>query len=135
MLANPQKTADLVTFTEEILNRKLHFLCSVWAPDESCAIHNDFLKPTQVLQKLSLLKNYRAIHKHTVICFMLCSLWSICCRINFFHQITRNKGNEKSCFLVKLLDPSMLKKVQQSDPVSIKEGRNLPSYSTLDIKQ
>ena len=24
----PQETADLVTFTEEIFNRKLHFLCS-----------------------------------------------------------------------------------------------------------
>ena len=28
MLPNPQETADLVTFTEEILNGKLHFLCS-----------------------------------------------------------------------------------------------------------
>ena len=28
MSPNPQKYADLVTFTEEILNRKLHFLCS-----------------------------------------------------------------------------------------------------------
>ena len=26
----PQKTADEATFTEEILNRKLHFLCSVF---------------------------------------------------------------------------------------------------------
>ena len=26
MCPNPQKTADLVTFTEEILNGKLHFL-------------------------------------------------------------------------------------------------------------
>ena len=26
MSPNPQKTADLVTFTEEILNEKLHFL-------------------------------------------------------------------------------------------------------------
>ena len=26
---NPQFPADLVTFTEEILNGKLHFLCSV----------------------------------------------------------------------------------------------------------
>ena len=26
---NPQETADLVTFTEEIRNEKLHFLCSV----------------------------------------------------------------------------------------------------------
>ena len=24
---NPQKTADLITFTEEILNKKLHFWC------------------------------------------------------------------------------------------------------------
>ena len=29
MWPNPQKSADLVTFTEKILNRKLHFLCSV----------------------------------------------------------------------------------------------------------
>ena len=28
MWPNPQETADLVTFTEEILNEKLHFLCS-----------------------------------------------------------------------------------------------------------
>ena len=28
MWPNPQKTADLVTFTEEILSGKLHFLCS-----------------------------------------------------------------------------------------------------------
>ena len=29
MWPNPQFPADLVTFTEEILNEKLHFLCSV----------------------------------------------------------------------------------------------------------
>ena len=29
MWANSQETADLVTITEEILNGKLHFLCSV----------------------------------------------------------------------------------------------------------
>ena len=28
MLPNPQETADLITFTEEVLNEKLHFLCS-----------------------------------------------------------------------------------------------------------
>ena len=28
MLPNPQFPADLVTFTEEILNGKVHFLCS-----------------------------------------------------------------------------------------------------------
>ena len=30
MLPNLQETADLVPFTEEILNGKLHFLCSVF---------------------------------------------------------------------------------------------------------
>ena len=29
MRPNPQEPADLVRFTEEILNGKLHFLCSV----------------------------------------------------------------------------------------------------------
>ena len=29
MLPNPQKTEDLVTFTEEILNGKPHVLCSI----------------------------------------------------------------------------------------------------------
>ena len=29
MRPNPQETADLVSFTEETLNGKLHFLCSV----------------------------------------------------------------------------------------------------------
>ena len=29
MRPNSQETADLVIFTEEILNGKLHFLCSV----------------------------------------------------------------------------------------------------------
>ena len=29
MRPNPQETADLVTFTEDIVNGKLHFLCSV----------------------------------------------------------------------------------------------------------
>ena len=28
MLPNPQKNADLVSLTEEILNEKFHFLCS-----------------------------------------------------------------------------------------------------------
>ena len=30
MWPNPQETADLVTFTEEILNEKLDFLCRVY---------------------------------------------------------------------------------------------------------
>ena len=34
MWPNPQETADLVTFSEEILNGKLQFLCSVWHDHE-----------------------------------------------------------------------------------------------------
>ena len=37
MWPNPQETADLVTFTEEILNEKLHFLCSVRIAFYICA--------------------------------------------------------------------------------------------------
>ena len=33
MWLNPQETAHLVTFTEEIFDGKLHFLCSVWFSD------------------------------------------------------------------------------------------------------
>ena len=33
MLLNPQETADWVTFNEESLNRKRHFLCSVAAEE------------------------------------------------------------------------------------------------------
>ena len=37
MWPNPLETADLVTFTEEILNGKLHFLCNV----SNQVIHNE----------------------------------------------------------------------------------------------
>ena len=33
MWSNLQETADLVTFTEEILNGKVHFLCTEFASD------------------------------------------------------------------------------------------------------
>ena len=44
MLPNAQKIADLVPFTEEILNGKLHFLCS----DK----YNKLYKPSQTRAKL-----------------------------------------------------------------------------------
>ena len=40
MRLNPQETADLVTITEELLNGKLHFLCSVY-PSKTDAFHRD----------------------------------------------------------------------------------------------
>ena len=44
MWPNPQETADLVTFTEEILNEKLHLLCSVI----SCLSRNLFGKNSKI---------------------------------------------------------------------------------------
>ena len=42
MWLNPQFPADLVTFTEEILNGKLHFLCSVLFLKNDYAIQDGF---------------------------------------------------------------------------------------------
>ena len=47
MRPNPRKTVDLVTFTEEILNGKLHFLCRVGLMHE-----NLFEQQIQVVFKL-----------------------------------------------------------------------------------
>ena len=44
MWPNPQETADLVTFTEEILNGKLHFLCSDVSVEFRCSCQEFFLK-------------------------------------------------------------------------------------------
>ena len=39
-----QNTADLVTFTEKILNKKLNFLCSVGILQSSCSKSKSLLK-------------------------------------------------------------------------------------------
>ena len=49
MWPNPEETADLVTFYEEILNGKLHFLCSAvtsWVdfPQAGDAIYKNLAK-------------------------------------------------------------------------------------------
>ena len=81
MWPNLQETADLVKFTEEILNRKLHFLCS----ECRFLFHIMYLKSTSTtilsyinfLTKWEILKNQRKtskplllqIHKHNCLCF------------------------------------------------------------------
>ena len=47
---NPQFSADLVTFTEEIFYGKLHFSCSVWYPQKLGKINtscnkNELIEP------------------------------------------------------------------------------------------
>ena len=41
MWPNPQVPADLVTFTEEILNEKLHFLCSEYVRNAPEVLKNE----------------------------------------------------------------------------------------------
>ena len=51
-----QKTADLVTFTEEILNGKLHFLCSVISlkKRDSLKLVNNMLQIIVLFAKITL---------------------------------------------------------------------------------
>ena len=44
MWPNPQETADLVTFTEEVLNGNLHFLCAVFVLGEKKGQSTDKLQ-------------------------------------------------------------------------------------------
>ena len=63
MWPNPQGTADLVTFTGEILNRKLHFLCSAFTNSQSGFLHGD----PCISQLLSI------VHEIKLIIFLDCS--------------------------------------------------------------
>ena len=54
MRPNPQETADLVTFTEEILDRKLHLLCSVccqYIYKDTLSLRRTFLRKHAILLK------------------------------------------------------------------------------------
>ena len=54
MRPNPQETSDLVTFTEEILNGKLHFLYSGYIYN-----YGGFKRqPPEVFYNKSILKNF-----------------------------------------------------------------------------
>ena len=43
-----KETADLVTFTEKILNEKLHFLCSVRSRDHQSACVRKMFRQTNI---------------------------------------------------------------------------------------
>ena len=54
MWPDPQETEDLVTFTKEILNGKLQFLCSVMRSKKECLITLIKLKAAVVSEKCSI---------------------------------------------------------------------------------
>ena len=53
-MTNPQETADLVTFTEEILHGKLHFLCSVWVKIFDLKDNNSQWNPVLLIIEISM---------------------------------------------------------------------------------
>ena len=59
MWPDPQESADLVTFTEETLNGKLYFLCSMFAAELSTFTHVMF---TLLLEHIrSNITNYQGL--------------------------------------------------------------------------
>ena len=49
MRPNPQETADLVLFTEEILNVRFHFLCSVTDCNSSFPYYSNAFEDFEIL--------------------------------------------------------------------------------------
>ena len=64
MRPNPQKTTDLVTFTEEILNEKLHFLCSVCRLANYSCMHKEFVVQTLLLSRHLLVRCQQWKHQN-----------------------------------------------------------------------
>ena len=61
MRPNPKETADLVTFTEEILNGKLHFLCSGYDLSSSSCYPTPI--EMQIVLYFTLSSNYQSLKK------------------------------------------------------------------------
>ena len=58
MRPNPQFPADLVAFTEEIFNGKLHFLCSVILNYTQTQLNLKFLENLHLILQLNKLTLY-----------------------------------------------------------------------------
>ena len=76
MWPNPQETADLVTFTEEILNGKLHFLCSVVSGFEPLATIAKLLILGVKIVRTFLANNYllKVYNGNTKTIYEICSV-------------------------------------------------------------
>ena len=60
MWPNPQETADLVTFTEQILNGKLHFLCSDGIVLEILTNSSDFRRDSGFFKDVFKFWNFKS---------------------------------------------------------------------------
>ena len=70
MWPNPQETAYSVTFTEEILNGKLHFLCSVNSSLQGSSNFLHLLRVLQVFLQESFTNSWKAFEASSNVVFM-----------------------------------------------------------------
>ena len=63
MLPNPQKTADLVIFTEEIFNGKFYFLCSVSWSSKKVHFFVTFILPEEFFKHFCFISMYSVLNK------------------------------------------------------------------------
>ena len=102
MWPNPQDPEDLVTFPEEILNGKLHFLCS----DIRSQIHVDgweFSTSETINKEAAEIKIKVSVYFVCVSCFavaVMCRQWNVCDNICFFHSVLNQ------CFILYSLKTS-----------------------------
>ena len=107
MWTNPQETANLVTFTEEIFNEKLHFLCS------DCVLHCTLLEYNW---ELNCLLNITAhflnttthflltVYKHNVASFFNMTVHFLHNTEHFLNRITVSFLNISAHFLNNTVD-------------------------------
>ena len=70
MWPNPQETVYSVTFTEEILNGKLHFLCSVNSSLQGSSNFLHLLRVLQVFLQESFTNSWKAFEASSNVVFM-----------------------------------------------------------------
>ena len=112
MWPNPQETADLVTFTEEILNRKLHFLCndnnnyliSIWPLNAASHVLLSVKSQKKFSKLLSIFTNLGKVSFQIPLqSFNFCNVWKLqlkSCKVLIWLQIFKHvvKGAIKSIF-------------------------------------
>ena len=95
MRPNPHETVDLVTFTEEILNGKLHFLCSVLKVNnketnnaKKTIVYCLYVRCEEVLDQFKYVTHFRPIFAFYIANIVLHFIWfRLICRSVTFSKV------------------------------------------------
>ena len=91
MWRNPLETADLITFTEEILNAKIHFLCS--AIESSCSLILHFVTGINHSRKTRKYYPHYLFHKKLLTSKFTCNnLYLLFAIFSIYFQSSTNKS-------------------------------------------